>query len=99
MAAVADVRVPCPLCGGLIDPVAGRCQHCEQDLSAHPGARPQAASPLPALAKGAPFVVAMPAQDSQPILPPRPTGRQVTARPEPRKLWRSWPVYVIILAG
>ena len=98
MAAVADARVPCPLCGGLIHPVAGRCKHCKQDLSAHRGARPQAQTALPSLANAA-VVVAVPEQSSQPILPPRPTGRSVPVVAEPRKLWRSWPVYVIILAG
>ncbi|HEY1553535.1 MAG TPA: hypothetical protein VGF94_01815 [Kofleriaceae bacterium] len=29
----ADARVPCPLCGGLIHPIAGRCKHCKQDLT------------------------------------------------------------------
>lgn len=97
---VSDARVACPLCGGQIHPIAGRCKHCKQDLAAHRGARPQAASPLPALAgTGNAAPVPVPAAESQPILPPRPTGRQITAQPEPRRLWRSWPVYVIILAG
>lgn len=30
-------RVPCPLCGGAIHPVAGRCKHCKQDLTSHRG--------------------------------------------------------------
>ena len=97
---VSDARVGCPLCGGLIHPIAGRCKHCKQDLAAHRGARAPAAAPLPPLAgnAGAP-VMALPAADSQPILPPRPTARSVTEQPEPRRAWRSWPVYVIILAA
>lgn len=45
----ADARIPCPLCGGLIHPIAGRCKHCKGDLSALRGARPSAAAALPAL--------------------------------------------------
>jgi len=44
-----DGRVPCPLCGGLIHPVAGRCKHCKEDLSQFRAGRPQAAAVLPAL--------------------------------------------------
>ena len=40
--------MPCPLCGGLIHPVAGRCKHCKQDLTALRATRP-AAVQLPAL--------------------------------------------------
>jgi len=46
---IADTRVPCPLCGGLIHPVAGRCKHCKEDLSSFRAGRPQAAAALPAL--------------------------------------------------
>lgn len=46
---IADARVPCPLCGGLIHPVAGRCKHCKEDLSSFRAGRPQAAAALPAL--------------------------------------------------
>ena len=31
----SDARVPCPLCGGLIHPIAGKCKHCKADLTAH----------------------------------------------------------------
>ena len=34
--------------------------------------------------------------ESQPILPPRPTGRM--QRAEPRSLWKQWPVIVIVIA-
>lgn len=51
---IGDARVPCPLCGGLIHPVAGRCKHCKEDLSSLRAGRPQAAAPLPALNKSAP---------------------------------------------
>jgi hypothetical protein len=27
-----DVRTVCPVCGGSIHPVAGRCKHCKADL-------------------------------------------------------------------
>src|SRR5262245_2082840 len=46
---IADARVPCPLCGGLIHPVAGRCKHCKEDLTTFRAGRPQAAAALPAL--------------------------------------------------
>lgn len=47
--APSDARVPCPLCGGLIHPIAGRCKHCKADLSRHQAARPASAMPLPSL--------------------------------------------------
>lgn len=55
MAAVAksspsDGRIACPLCGGLVHPIAGRCKHCKADLAEARGARPAAAAALPALA-------------------------------------------------
>jgi hypothetical protein len=46
---IGDARVPCPLCGGLVHPVAGRCKHCKEDLSSFRAGRPQAAATLPAL--------------------------------------------------
>lgn len=98
---VAEARVPCPLCGGLIHPVAGRCKHCKQDLTALRAGRPAAATALPALQHGAPAPVAaavpVPVKDvaSQPILPPRPTATRAAA-PEPRAA--RWPIVVIILA-
>ncbi len=46
---LGDARVPCPHCGGLIHPVAGRCKHCKEDLSLLRTNRPQAAAVLPAL--------------------------------------------------
>src|SRR4051812_23007406 len=48
----ADARVPCPLCGGLIHPIAGKCKHCKGDLSALRGARPSAVASLPSLLAG-----------------------------------------------
>lgn len=46
---LGDARVPCPLCGGLIHPVAGRCKHCKEDLTQFRAGRPQAAATLPSL--------------------------------------------------
>ena len=114
-----DGRITCPLCGGLIHPVAGKCKHCKEDLSAMRSGRPAAAAPLPALRNGpsngngnghhvaaayaatsapAPIPIAVhPREESQPILPPRPTGRSVAAQ-RPRSMWRSWPMLVIALA-
>jgi hypothetical protein len=45
----ADARSPCPLCGGLIHPIAGRCKHCKGDLRTLRSTRPAAAATLPAL--------------------------------------------------
>ncbi|HWO19600.1 MAG TPA: hypothetical protein VNO30_12525 [Kofleriaceae bacterium] len=50
----ADARVPCPLCGGLIHPIAGRCKHCKEDLRTLRGARPAAGATLPALGQSLP---------------------------------------------
>ena len=98
--------MPCPMCGGLIHPIAGRCKHCKEDLSALRAGRPQAQAPLPSLQNtGIPMASAplpqmiQQARDaSQPILPPRPTGRGVAAQ-NPRSMWKSWPMLVIVLAS
>ncbi len=111
---IADARVPCPLCGGLIHPVAGRCKHCKEDLSQFRAGRPQAAAALPALngklatngtnghatATAAPVAVPVVAarEPSQPILPPRTTARSVPVA-RPHSIWRSWPMLVIVLAA
>lgn len=50
----ADARIPCPLCGGLIHPIAGRCKHCKGDLSALRSSRPSAVATLPALQQASP---------------------------------------------
>jgi hypothetical protein len=109
---IADARVPCPLCGGLIHPVAGRCKHCKEDLTSFRAGRPQAAAALPALngkpgtngtnghvvAAAVPVIVPVTQHDgSQPILPPRTTARSVAVA-RPHSMWRSWPMLVIILA-
>jgi hypothetical protein len=87
------------LCGGLIHPVAGRCKHCKEDLSALRAGRPAAAAPLPALQGRSAVPVAVPvAEASQPILPPRPTGSGVAVQ-APRSAWKSWPALVIALAA
>lgn len=41
--------MPCPLCGGLIHPIAGRCKHCKGDLRTTRSTRPAAAATLPSL--------------------------------------------------
>ncbi|HEY3804472.1 MAG TPA: hypothetical protein VGL61_17770 [Kofleriaceae bacterium] len=111
--ATLEARVACPFCGGHIHPVAGRCKHCKEDLSATRAGRSPAQTPLPPLVPNgrapsptiaatyiSPVPVAMPAREgSAPILPPRPTGRSVAvAKPEGSPL-RSWPVVVIGLAA
>ena len=46
----SEARVPCPVCGALIHPVAGRCKHCREDLRGFRNARPTALVALPRLA-------------------------------------------------
>jgi len=108
-----DARVPCPACRAPIHPIAGRCKHCKADLAALRQARPAAATALPPLAARArvatpaavPVVVEAPRfegrglDDSQPILPPRPTGRMEATGTAKRSTWKSWPVLVIALAS
>lgn len=127
----ADGRHPCPLCGGLIHPIAGRCKHCKGDISATRTTRPAAAAALPSLQASGPaqpyagranaayaaaagkvphahhpanahmaVPIAMKTamlDESQPILPPRPTGTMSSAPARPAN-WKSWPVVVIGLA-
>jgi hypothetical protein len=50
----SDARVPCPLCGGLIHPIAGKCKHCKAELTTYHAARPAANTPLPALRPASP---------------------------------------------
>jgi hypothetical protein len=49
----SDARVPCPLCGGLVHPIAGKCKHCKAELTGYHSARPAASAPLPSLHKPA----------------------------------------------
>src|SRR5262245_22573179 len=99
-----DARIPCPLCGGLIHPIAGRCKHCKADLSAYRAARPAASAPLPALQPGptagngaaGPVAHAVAIPPAAQTVSPRP-GRAATA-PRAGSAWRSWPVVVIVIA-
>ena len=108
---IGDARVPCPLCGGLIHPVAGRCKHCKEDLSTLRQGRPQAAAALPSLnghavaptitapaAIAAPVAIATAREGSQPILPQRTTGSHAAAQKPSGGLLRSWPMIVIGVA-
>lgn len=107
---LGDARVPCPLCGGLIHPVAGRCKHCKEDLSTYRQGRPQAAAALPSLnghavaAASVPVPIAVPIviptarEGSAPILPQRPTGRSIAAQRPGGGLLRNWPMLVIGVA-
>ncbi len=103
MVAASD-RTPCPQCGGLIHPIAGRCKFCKADLATLRGGRPAAAAALPSLAnlpaasRQAAPVAPLAYDDSQPVLPPRTTARQLAVEPE-RAWWKSWPLVVIILAS
>lgn len=108
-----DGRIPCPLCGGLVHPVAGRCKHCKEDLAARRTGRAAANTPLPSLqgkpnppvagvmpqmiAAIAPNPIAVPMNGGT-VLPPRVTGRGMRAE-KPRASWKSWPMLVIVLAS
>ena len=91
--------MPCPLCGGLIHPIAGKCKHCKADLASYHAARAPASAPLPSLRTVAPTPNAgvhwNPGRSEAPP-PARPDSPAV--EPEPRGGWRSWPVIVIALA-
>ncbi len=55
--------------------------------------------PLPAAAAHVAIPIAVPTDGSQPVLPPRPTGRmQATAAPG-TSFWKNWPLIVIVVAG
>lgn len=85
-----NARVPCPLCGGLLHPIAGRCKHCKQDVSPH---RARGGGPTGMLPQLAPFVG-------------QPGAAAVALGPAPfppdearRGGWlRNWPLLVILLA-
>jgi hypothetical protein len=111
----SDARVPCPQCGGLVHPIAGRCKHCKADLSSYRSARPAASTPLPALHQAAASGHAHPHAPSPHAIAhavtlpgPAPESRAVLP-PRPtgsfptaapgRGTWRSWPVMVIALAA
>jgi hypothetical protein len=94
---LGDARVPCPHCGGLIHPVAGRCKHCKEDLSTLRAGRPQAATPLPSLVAAAstgnaqPVAAPVPAEGDQAIpvmIPTAREGSQPILPPRPTSQWR-----------
>src|SRR5688572_1916049 len=126
----ADARIPCPLCGGLIHPIAGRCKHCKGDISQARSSRPASAAlpalqptaaplansymPAPVQTNGAhayaikahpanahmavPIAMRTDEPASQPILPPRQTGRMQASGTTSSSSWKSWPVVVIAIA-
>ena len=86
LAALRQVR---PAAGAALPPLA----------ASTPAAHPPPAQVVPvAAAQGANGIVAITDEPSQPILPPRPTGRMGTATVAKRSSWKSWPVIVIMLA-
>lgn len=100
----ASLRVPCPLCGGLLHPVAGRCKHCKQDLTSHRQRFSDGSGgPLPRLATGT-----GPMGGSGVLHGPRAAATiglgspayAVDAAPAPasRGWLRNWPLLVILLA-
>jgi hypothetical protein len=75
----ADARIPCPLCGGLVHPLAGRCKHCKGELNAVRGGTPAAAAALPPIQHKQ---VAPPVAAPPPAAPPAPAGYDPYARPQ-----------------
>lgn len=78
-----EARVPCPLCGGLIHPIAGRCKHCKADLGAQRSIRPAAGAALPSLAGMAKDGTAPPTRDATPVPSVLTAGAPATAVHEP----------------
>jgi hypothetical protein len=84
-ARAADVRTACPVCGGAIHPVAGRCKHCRADLVK---LRAQYAA-------GHAGSGALPAPPPFPV----PTAPVMLGAPPSRTWWRRWPLVVTIVAA
>jgi hypothetical protein len=74
-----EARVPCPLCGGLIHPIAGKCKHCKADLSSYRAERPQAAAQLPSLQNA--LAAAPPPPPAAPAAPAHTNGHAPVAAP------------------
>jgi hypothetical protein len=70
-----DAFVPCPVCGGKIHPIAGRCKHCKSDLVALRAAQAVPAA-VPAIASAPAYAPATPVA---PI-----TGAAVQSAPIPQ---------------
>ncbi len=98
----------CPVCGGAIHPIAGRCKHCKTDLvklaehtsradrasrMAAPAAMPEGHVTVPQAAPTAPTQVAGSAPAPAPTsIPPAPT---LATAPAPGSAWaRRWPYAV-----
>jgi len=94
--AAVDARTSCPVCGGSIHPVAGRCKHCKADLvklRQHDGAPPPVFPPPAPPPTGAPVAAAVGLATSR-----RP-GAIPVAPPPARSRWsRRWPVLVAAIA-
>lgn len=77
-----DARIPCPLCGDLIHPIAGKCKHCKADLTAYRPTRPVASAPLPALsppaAPGNGQIAPAPIALGAPVVPVGPAAYDAT---------------------
>jgi len=91
-----EARVPCPLCGGLIHPIAGKCKHCKADLSSYRAQRPHANAQLPSLGAVAQAVAAHAVAPASapvavpPIASPAPSnGHQPVTTPDPQAVLAS----------
>lgn len=91
-----NARVPCPLCGGLLHPIAGRCKHCKQDI--HHRGRP--AFPFPVTPRGAlPQLASAAGQPGVAAVSLGASGFPIDDARGPGRSWlRNWPLIVILLA-
>jgi hypothetical protein len=86
-----NARVPCPFCGGLVHPIAGRCKHCKQDVS-------EARSRMRAGGGALPLLAGAPVAAGVGFASPPPYGYPVVGEPRRRSLLGSWPLFIILLA-
>ncbi|MBP9087767.1 MAG: hypothetical protein KBG15_16730, partial [Kofleriaceae bacterium] len=110
--AVADAtprHVPCPLCGGLIHPIASRCKHCRAAIGDHAVQQRSGATVLKTL----PALAAMPQSLSLPSsavtvglplpgAPPQPSTATASfdlAQADDRPWWQRWPMIVVAVAA
>jgi len=99
-----SLRVPCPLCGGLLHPVAGRCKHCKQDLTNHRHRIHGGGGQLPRLAAGtgpmggAPSALLGPQAAATISLGSPAYAIDALPPPASRGWLRNWPLLVILLA-
>ena len=102
MRSMAEARIPCPMCGQPIHPIAGRCKHCKGNLAAMRAQKAPAAAALPVIVRPIGAAPPGPAAPGDPL--PKHAPRPFTARPTEMVLPDSpplksmWPIAVIVIA-